>query len=329
AGERAPDLVLPNDGDLTYCKIRFDRRSLETLKRHLRDIDDPLARALAWGALWDMAGDADLRARDYTAISLDNIEAETDASTLESLLGRTELAVERYSDPRNRAEGRALLARAARRLAEASPAGGDAQLLWTEAFIRAAREPEDVQWVLGLLDGTTRLQGLAIDFQVRWATINALATIGVAGEDLIARELEREPTDQGRRQAAAARAARPVARAKQEAWEAVMHDPPTSLAMKRAISEGFHRVDQQDLLSAFVQPFFDRLPRLWESLNAEEAILIARLMYPRAVITQEVVDATDKALAGDLPGPLHRTLLESQDGVKRALRAQAFDYAGT
>ena len=329
AGERAPDLVLPNDGDLTYCKARFDGRSLETLRRHLRDIDDPLARALAWGALWDMARDADLRARDYVAISLDNIEVETDASTLESLLGRTELAAERYSDHPQRAALRALLARASRRHAEAALPGGDAQLLWTGALIRAARAPEDVSWVQGLLDGTTKLQGLEIDFEVRWAAVNALAAIGVAGDDLIARELEREPTDQGQRQAAAARAARPLAAAKQEAWEAVMHDPATSLATKRAIAEGFHRVDQQDLLSAFVQPFFDRLLPLWESFNAEEVLWIVRSMYPRAVLTQQVVDATDAALAKELPAPLRRTLLESQDGIKRALRAQAFDSAGT
>jgi aminopeptidase N len=329
AGERAPDLVLPNDGDLTYCKLRLDQRSLETLKRHLRDIDDPLARALAWGALWDMARDAELRARDYVSISLHNIEVETDASTLESLLGRTELAAERYCYPLNRANARALLARASRMHTEASSAGGDVQLLWTRTFIRAAREADDVRWVEGLLDGTTRPEGLALDFQVRWAAVNAMATIGVAGEDLIARELERDPTDQGQRQAAAARAARPLAAAKQEAWKAVMLEPAPSHAMKRAISEGFHRVDQEDLLSAFVEPFFERLLPLWESRNADEAILVARLMYPRAVMTQEVVDATDAALAKELPAPLRRTLLESRDGIKRALRAQAVDHAGT
>jgi aminopeptidase N len=329
AGERAPDLVLANDADLTYCKIRLDGRSLDTLKRHLRSIDDPLARALAWGALWDMARDAELHARDYIALSLDNIEVETDASTLESLLGRTELAAERYCDPRKRGTARLLVARASRRHVETSPAGGDVQLLWARTFIRAAREPEDVDWIRGLLDGTTGPPGLAVDFQVRWAAVNALATVGVAGEELIARELERDPTDQGRKQAAAARAALPLVAAKQAAWEAVMHDPTPSLATKRAISDGFHRVDQQDLLSAFVQPFFDSLLPLWESHNAEEAILIARLMYPRAVITQAAVDATDAALANDLPAPLRRTLLESQDGIKRALRAQAFDSAGT
>jgi aminopeptidase N len=99
--------------------------------------------------------------------------------------------------------------------------------------------------------------------------------------------------------------------------------------MKRAISEGFHRMDQEDLLSAFVLPFFDRLLPLWESRSADEAILVARLMYPRAVINQEVVDATDAALAKELPTPLRRTLLESRDGIKRTLRAQVFDHAGT
>jgi len=329
AGERAPDLLLPNDGDLTYCKVRLDTRSLETLKHHLREIDDPLARGLAWAALWEMARDAELRARDYVAIVLENIAVETDASTLGSLLGRTELVAERYSDPRSRKDARALLAAASRTHLDTSPPGGDVQLLWTTTFIRAARAPEDVEWVRGLLEGKTGPEGLAVDFQVRWAVLRALATIGVADDRLLARELERDPSDEGRRLWAAARAARPVAADKQWAWNAVVRGDAPSLAVKRAISDGFHRVDQHDLLSSFVQPFFDSLLPVWQANTSEGAIWIARLMYPRAVITQEVVDATDAALATDLPGPLRRTLLESQDGIKRALRAQAFDSAGT
>ena len=329
AGERAPDLLLPNDQDLTYCKVRLDRHSLETLQRHLLDLDDPLARALAWSAVWDMARDAELRAREYVVMSLDNIDVETDASTLEPLLGRTELAAETYCDPRHRAAARALVARASRTLVDRAAPGGDVQLLWAMAFIRAARSPKDVAWVRGLLDGTTRPDGLVIDFQVRWAAVNALATIGVAGEDLIARELDRDRTDHGERQAAAARAARPDAAAKEWAWNAVVRGGTPSFAVKRAISDGFHRADQQDLLSAYVTGFFESLLPVWNAYNAEEAISIARMMYPRAVLTQQVVDATDAALAQELPAPLRRTLLESQDGIKRALRAQAFDSAGT
>jgi aminopeptidase N len=328
-GERVPDLLLPNDEDLTYCKVRLDDRSLETLKRHLRDIEDPLARALAWGALWDMARDAEIRARDYITISLDNIQDETEASTLESLIARTQRAVESFSEPAHRSSVRALLARASKEQVSRAQPGGDAQLLWASAFINSAREPADVEWVRGLLDGTTQPEGLTIDFGVRWSAVIALATIGAAGEDLIVRELERDPTDEGQRVAATARAAQPLPSAKREAWKSVIHDGAPSLVMKRAIAGGFHHVDQQELLKAFVQPFFDSLLPVWESRDSEEAISIVGWMYPRAVITQDVVDATDAALARDLPGPLRRSLLESQDAIRRALRAQAFDSAGT
>ena len=329
-GERAPDLVLPNDGDLTYCKVRLDGRSLETLKRHLRDIDDPLARAVAWGALWDMARDAELSARDYIAISVAQMQPETDSSTLESLIGRIERAVDSFSEPSHRPHERELLARASEdQMINARP-GGDAQLAWTSAFINAAREVPDVRWVRGLLDGTTRPEGLAVDFDIRWRALTALATIGAAVEDLIALELERDPTDEGRRRAAAARAALPDMSAKQQAWEAVVDGGAPSLQMKRAIAGTFHHVDQQDLLKAFVQPFFDSLLPVWNANDSEVAVTIAEWMYPRAVITQDVVDATNVALGRkDLPGPLRRSLLESQDGIKRALRAQAFDNAGT
>jgi len=102
-----------------------------------------------------------------------------------------------------------------------------------------------------------------------------------------------------------------------------------SLQVKRAIAGTFHHVDQQALLKAFVQPFFDSLLPVWKANDSEVAISIVEWMYPRAVISQDVVDATDAALARDLPGPIRRVLLESQDAIKRALRAQAFDSAGT
>ena len=328
AGERVPDLVLPNDGDLTYCKIRLDDRSLETLKLHLGGIDDPLARALAWGALWDMARDAQLRARDYIAISLANMEPEIDASTLGSLIARAERAMESFSEPSHRPTVRELLARASKLHMSRSQPGGDVQLLWASTFINAARRPSDVGWVLGLLDGTTRPAGLVADFDIRWRAVIALATIAAADDELIAQELERDPTDEGRRRAAAAWAARPLASAKQEAWDAVVHGGAPTLQMKRAIAATFHDVDQQELLKAFVKPFFDSLLHVWKANDSEVAISIAEWMYPHAVITQEVVDATDAALATDLPGPVRRSLLESQDAIKRALRAQAFDSAG-
>jgi aminopeptidase N len=328
-GERVADLVLPNDGDLTYCKVKLDGRSLETLRRHLRDVDDQLARATAWGALWDMARDATLSARDYIAISLANIEPETHASTLESLIARTERAVDSFSEPSHRSAVRELLARAAWENMRRAEPGGDVQLLWAYTFINAARAIADVAWVRGLVSGTTRLEGLPADFEVRWRAVVALATIGAADRSLIAKELARDSSDEGERRAAAARAALPQPSAKQRAWDAVVNGAAPSRQMRRAIAGAFHHVDQQDLLQAFVKPFFDSLLPVWQANDSELAISVVEWMYPRAVITQDVVDATDVALEKGLPGPIRRALLESQDAIKRALRAQAFDSAGT
>jgi aminopeptidase N len=245
------------------------------------------------------------------------------------LVASTETAVDRFTDPAHRPTARLSLARASREFLDRSEPGGDSQLLWATVFIQASREQADLEWVLGLLDGTTAVPGLAIDFDLRWSAVIALSANRPGGEELIARELERDPTDAGQRQAAAARAAQPHAQAKRSAWETVIHDATPSLATKRAIAGSFHQVDQQELLGEFVQPFFDSLLPVWRSHDSEEAISIVEWMYPRAVISRAVVDATDEALARDLPGPLRRSLLESQDGIKRALRAQAFDSAGT
>jgi len=325
-GEEVPDLLLVNDDDLTYTKITLDERSLATLKTHLRGLDDGLSRAVLWEALWDMVRDAQLHAKDYLEISLANVDVESDAAIAGTLISRMTSALERYADPRDRSSMRADVAKGAKqRLSRIAP-GSDLQLLWTNAFIGAARQPEDVAWVRGLLDGATKLDGLQVDFAVRWSAVNALATIGQAGEELIAAELERDPTDQGRRAAAAARAAQPLAEAKAEAWAAVTNKD-LSMAMKRAVASGFHRADQEELLSACVQPYFDSLIPIWESWVIEEALGFIGSMYPHMVITKAVVDQTDKWLARKegVPGPMQRSLQESQDDLKRALRAREFN----
>ena len=256
-----------------------------------------------------------------------NIDGEIDAQTLQTLIQEIEHVIAAFSDPARRGPERARLASAAKERVKRAQPGSDVQLLWANTFIGAARKADDLAWVRGLLDGTTKLTGLAVDFDLRWGVINALATTGAAGKELIAAELYRDASDHGLRAAASARAAQPLKAAKSTAWEAVMDDGTRSLQMKRAIAGGFHRVDQEELLSPFVTPYFDRLMPIWESHDSEEAISIVGWMYPRAVLTQEVVEATDTALAQDLPAPFRRLLLESQDGVKRALRAQAFDRA--
>jgi aminopeptidase N len=80
-------------------------------------------------------------------------------------------------------------------------------------------------------------------------------------------------------------------------------------------------------LAAYVQPYFDLLLQFWESHEIDEALVFVKSMYPMTIVTPEVVALTDKWLTRDLPGPVRRSLLESRDGIKRAMRTRAFDSA--
>ena len=323
-GEIASDFALLNDGDLAYARLALDPGSLAVLLKGRLQLDDDLARAVVWGSLWDMVRSAELGAGEYVGISIRCIDIEADPAVFQSLMFRTFAAFEEYASLARRGELREAVARAAFDRLQRTPPGSDLQLHWTYTFIDAARRPADLDWVAGLLEGRTRLDGLTVDFAVRWAAVTALATAGAAGPEVIADELERDPTDMGHRAAAAARAALPVPEAKVEAWEAVTKGR-ASLATKRAIADGFHRPDQESLLAKYVQPYFETLLPFWESHDIDEALMFVRWMYPMTIITPQVVTLTDQWLARDLPGPMKRSLLESQDETKRALQTRAFD----
>src|SRR5262249_103965 len=160
----------------------------------------------------------------------------------------------------------------------------DRQLIWTRAFIDTARSAEDVDWVRGLLDGRTSLPGLKVDFAVRWLAVQSLARLGAVGGDEIAGELERDPTEEGPRAPATARAARPLPEAKAEAWSAVTNGGEVSFAMKRAFIAGFHRADQEAILEPYVRRYFDDLLPVWEAHDIDDGLEFVEGMFPEKII---------------------------------------------
>ena len=327
AGETVPDLLLLNDDDLTYAKVRLDERSLATLAEHLSGIADPLARTLCWAATWDMVRDAELATRRYVDLVMTHAPAEADDSALARLLGQAATAVDIYGDPSRRHAGRSALAAAARRGLDAAEAGSDRQLIWARHLISVADSAEDHAFLRALLDGTKEVPGLAVDTDLRWQIVMSLAADGAdGGGALIDAELERDPTDIGERRAASARASRPSAEAKAGAWSRLTEQTDLPLAMLRATAGGFGVIGQDEFLAPYVEPYFASVATFWEERSRDEALSLIRGLYPGALIGQEVLDATDRALAGDaLPGPVRRILLESQDQMARALRGRAAD----
>jgi aminopeptidase N len=263
SGLEVPDLVLVNDDDLTYAKVRLDSRSLATVHAHLDRLADPLARNLCWASTWDMVRDAELATRRYVALVAAHAPAEPDDGTLQRLLGQAVLAVDAYGDPANRKRARALLAATARAQLQAAEPGTDRQLVWVRHLASVAGD-DDIAFVRGLLDGSVELPGLRVDTDLRWHLLSALAVRGADDDGrLIETELARDPTDIGQRRAAAARASRPTAADKEWAWTTLL-DGDLHLAMVRAIASGFGQYGQDELRAPYVDPYFSSLHRLWE-----------------------------------------------------------------
>ncbi|NDZ99527.1 aminopeptidase N, partial [Streptomyces sp. SID10116] len=199
AGETAPELVLVNDDDLTYCKIRFDENSLATLRDHLGDITDPLARALCWSALWSLTRDGLMPARDFIGLVLRFAGQESDIGVLQMLHAWTNSALTHYAAPEWREEGgRALAEGALRELRIAAP-GSQHQLTWARFFASVASSAADLQLLQGFLDGNAKIDGLEVDQELRWAFLSPLAAHGAADEEALAAELARDDTASGKR----------------------------------------------------------------------------------------------------------------------------------
>ncbi|HLJ07083.1 MAG TPA: aminopeptidase N, partial [Acidimicrobiia bacterium] len=254
--EKVPALVVINDDDLTYAKLRLDDASFAALASRLRDVADPLTRALCWAGAWDMTRDAELPTRNYLQLVLGNVAAESQVSVVETQLGQLGLAIHAYGDPADRDASLETVAAAGWEQLQQAAASSDHQLAWARAFIGAARSERHLALVNGLLDGSVVVDGLAIDTELRWQIVRALAAAGRAGEETIAAEEQRDPTDAGRRHGASARAARPTEAAKAAAWQQIL-DPGLAFATMRAVMTGFQQADQVDLLAPYAERYFE------------------------------------------------------------------------
>ncbi len=314
-GLSAAALVLPNDGDLTFATIRFDDTSLATVLRSLGTLDDPLARVVAWGGLWDSCRSAELSASDFVDGVLAHVGAETDTSLVETLLLQARTAATLYTDDPDVV--RDLHEHLARALLVEAP-GGDVQLLLVRAAIETASSPE---LLLGWLDGPDLPAGVALDADLRWHLLDRLAAIGGIGLDRIEAAHAADRTDAGDRGAARARAALPDPAAKEAAWGELLGDPAISTARARAIGAGFWQHGQD--LGGFVPRFFTELPVVFDQRSPTVGPTLARLGYPRTVVEQDVLDRTDALLERELAPALRRTTLEVRDDLARAVAARA------
>jgi aminopeptidase N len=269
-------------------------------------------------------------ARDYLTLVLAGIGQETDIGVVQSLLRQVKGALDLYADPEWRTWGLRRLANGAYEHLHASEPGSDHQLAWARAFASSTRSDDHIRDLKGLLDGKFSLNGLDVDTELRWHFLHRLVVLGEVGDDAIEAELQRDPTAAGQRHAAAAKAARPTAEAKAEAWRLAVEDESLPNAVQAAIIGGFWNAEQAQLCEDYVERYFEVIGDVWRNRTAEMAQQIVIGLYPTPLVSPRVVERTDVYLQDpEVPPSLRRLLLESRDGVLRALRARARDAAAT
>ncbi|MGI8994300.1 MAG: aminopeptidase N [Nocardioidaceae bacterium] len=328
-GVKQPDLVLLNDGDLTYAKVRLDDRSLATLVDHIDKFADSLPRALSWGAAWDMTRDAEMRASDWVDLVLRGLPLETDHFAVRSLVARAGQAASQYTAPENRAAVRARWESGLMELLHVAAPGSDEQLAFTRGLAQAAHSPSSLDLLAGLLDGSTSLDGLVVDTDLRWLLLSGLAREGRADNEAVDKELDRDNTISGQEHAASARASMPTAEAKQRAWSAAVDRDDVANETMRSIALNFNQPGQQDVLTPYIDRYLETAETIWDSRGVHHASTVLSYMFPREVATQQTLDTTDAWLASSSANPAARRLVgEGRDDVARALEAQRRDAQG-
>jgi aminopeptidase N len=325
AGEKIADLLLINDRDLSYAKLRFDDRSIATLKTHLGKFDDALARALCWASIWDMHRDAEISSADFLEIALNGLAGETDDAIVNIVLMQLNTSVEAYAKDSNRAAYREKLADGLWALTQSSAPGSDLQLLISRAFAINAHTTEQTAKIRELLNGGA--PGLKVDTDLRWYFLIALTERGSTTKAELDAELAKDNTTSGNIAFETCLAAMPNHEAKAYAFNKVLNEDIVT-SMRSALIAGFQRPIQRELLEPFVNLYFDNLISAWESKSYEGAAKYVSGFYPTWIVKQSTVDATNTWLNGagkDSPAVLRKLVKESQDGLIRALKVQALD----
>jgi aminopeptidase N len=325
AGEKVADLVLINDKDQTYAKLRFDDRSIATMKSHLGGLDDSLARGLIWASLWDSCRDGELSATDYVTIALNALKSESDISIVSATLMQIDTAIWAYADPTKRDSLRAHLAQSVEALLDASAPGSDHQMAFARAFANFAFTPAQFDRIKAILDGS--INGLVIDAEIRWYIFICGVKRGVFGPADIESESAKDQTAHGKQYTARAYASMPTKEAKSKAFASIITDD-LSNTIHSYTCLGFNENIHHELLADYVDPYFDSMLKVWETKGYEIAEATAIHLFPTWVITPETLAKAEQWLnvtGKDASNALRRAITEGRDAMSRALKARAAD----
>ncbi|GAA3138747.1 aminopeptidase N [Streptomyces rameus] len=320
---KRPALVLLNDGDITYAKVRFDTTSFETVRTGLSGLPDPLTRAVVWNALRDAVRDGELPPAAYLETARAHLPRETDLAVTQGVLAfAAGQLTEQYLAPQDRPAALATLTSLCRDLLRRTEDGDHPglRLIAVRHLIGVAAHPETIAaW---LADGTVP-GGPELDPELRWHILARLAVLGATDEDAIAAELARDPSATGQEGAARCRAALPDPAAKRAAWEAMFTRDDLSNYLFTATAQGFWQPEQAELIQEYVPRFYPDAVALAARRGPAIAVAAGRWAFPAHAVDAENLRLGEECLRdAELTPALRRTLADRLDDLSRALRVR-------
>ena len=329
AGKARPALILVNDDDLTYTKLRFDEKSLKFAAENLYRFDDALARSVIWLAFWDMTRDGELPAKQFIETSLAALATEHESTTFRYALAQVSTTAWHYTAPADRAEVVEHVAAELFKLAQAAEAGSDEQFQLITAYLGYG-EPGDAAFeanAKGLLDGSVKLDGLEIDNNFRWTIINALSAINAISQSDIDAELAKRETTENREFALGARAVAGIAEAKEWAWNEALHNDELTNMQLESVARGFASTPRADLAEPYAAKYFEVADWIWQNKTFHMAEALLEGLYPSYADPATLVDLGDAWLAShaDADNALQRIVRGNVESSHRTLKVRDFN----
>jgi aminopeptidase N len=320
---KRPALLLLNDGDLSYAKVRFDPESFESVRAALSGLPDPLTRAVVWNALRDAVRDGELPAMAYVEAARAHLPHESDLALVQGVLTFAAAHVaDRYLPAEDRPAALATLTDLCRDLMRRTEDGSHPGLRLTAVrhFIDVAAHPDTISaW---FSEGTVP-GGPELDPELRWRILGRLAVLGAVDDAVIDAELVQDPSATGQEGAARCRAALPDPEAKRRAWEEMFTSDQLSNYLFTATAQGFWQPEQADLVREYVERYWPDAVALAARRGPAIAEAAGRYAFPFHAVAPETLALGEACLRDADPIPaLRRKLLDQLDDLARALRVR-------
>ena len=319
-GRPEPVVLLPNDGDFSYCKVRLDPASQATLASSLGRLADPLSRAVAWNSVRDLVRDGELAPQRYLALAARHLPAETDSSIAGQVIAYARWTVaDRYLPAGLRDAALADITSLCRDLLSPLGDADGIRLVAARGLIDSASGPDDVAALWSWLAAGRVPGGPDTDSRLRWQILLRLTVLGAASRAEIEHDASLDVTAAGRLSAARCRAALPDPAAKQAAWAAML-DGTSSGYELAATAQGFWQADQAGLLAAYVPRYFAALADIAAGGGAEVARVLCQHGFPHHAVAAATVRSGERCLeSGGVTGSLRRLLADQLEDLRRSL----------